>query len=258
MIELAILAAVYPTIVVYMPDIVTATMAGSTIGGTRPTIIGSMPAIPRAGTAVITSTSSASNVGLIAATIIHPIQAKSIELRAKALPFGFRQLRLIDTFNPGPQLSFFPSDPYPNVTATKGDIPFCAVRRRHDARHLAKQILVGIAVQEEHPLLGLCQRHITELHFLHPWPCELRLNRLLQRLDIHRARASPRQRPADLDLPILNRRNSLSPDRTRHEGQSTHNPYCQLIHVKPFHGAPPSPVCFITKTLTGLPTTISV
>jgi hypothetical protein len=121
---------------------------------------------------------AATTIGPIATTIVAAFKAKSVELGSEILPFWFRQLRLINTFNPGPQLPFFPSDPRTKVVITKGDISLCPVRRRHNARYLTEQIFIGIAAQKQRPLLRFCQRHIAELNLLHPWPGKLRLDRL--------------------------------------------------------------------------------
>ena len=91
---------------------------------------------------------AATTIGPIATTLVAAFKTESVELGSEILPFCFRQLRLVDAFNPGPQLPFFPANPRTNVVTTKGDISLCPVRRRHNARYLAEQIFIGIAAQK--------------------------------------------------------------------------------------------------------------
>jgi hypothetical protein len=118
---------------------------------------------------------------------------------------------LIDALNPGPQLSLFASHSGTEIGASKGHIPLGSIRRRHHRRQLSEQIPIGIAVQEQRPLLGFCQGHIAKLHLLHSCPGKLRLDRLLERLDIYHATRCPRQGSGNFHLPVPNWWSCLRP-----------------------------------------------
>jgi hypothetical protein len=87
-----------------------------------------MPTISRTGTAVVTSATASTIVGLITTPIVGPFETQSVELCSEILPFRIGQLRLIDAFDPGPELPLFSPDSRTKVIAAKGHDPLSAVR----------------------------------------------------------------------------------------------------------------------------------
>ena len=190
------------TIVVPPAAAVVAATPRATAGRSRPTVVGTTTAIGRTRTAVVATAT-------IAASIVRALETESVELRLKTSPLRLSQLRLINPFDAGAELPFFPSDPCPKIVAAKCHVPLRTIGRRNRGRDLSQEILIRVIVEEQGPLLCFGQRYVPELNFLHTRPSELRLDHMLERLDVYCAGRGPRQRAVDFHLATLNR---LRPD----------------------------------------------
>jgi hypothetical protein len=194
--------------------------------------------VGRTGPAIVAATASSPIIWGIPAPVIDRLKTEPVKLPLQTHPLRFSERRCVEAFDPRPYLPFFAADSGTKIVIPESHVPLRATSRRNDGRHLAKDVLIRITVQEQRPLLCIREGKTAELHFLHARPRELRLSYLLHGFDINRPAGCSRQSPVNLDLPVLNRWRRLRPQGTGHTHHSHQCPPHDrhpslLVHVRP-------------------------